>query len=173
MAQGNRGYHPHLVRSELIATNDSGDYGEQELTLYGLDGEVLQKVYRPQSYGLTGHAPVGAHGMLLSLGGERNSSFLLGGEDPDKRPQGLDEGDVKLYDQQGNVVWMGQKNGISLSAADGTAVVKTPNGTFTVHKEGYMTADPGSNNVYLGLGGQGGARVMTESGPSANVYAKI
>ena len=168
---GNRGYHPHLVRSEFVKTDDSA--GEQALNLYGLDGEVLKTVYRPQSYGLTSHAPVGSHGVLVSFGGERNQSFLMGGELPDKRPLNANEGDVKLYDQTGNVVFMGQKNGISISTASGNAIVKTKSGTITLQADGHAFVDPGGNNVYLGMSGAGGAKVMTMSGPSRNVYAAV
>ena len=164
-----RGYHPHLVRSEFVGTDDS--QGFQTLTLYGHAGETLKTVYRPQHYGLTSHAPVGAHGMLVSLGGERNQSFLLGGELPGKRPTNATEGDVRLYDQTGNVVYMGQKNGISISTASGNAVVKTSKGTITLQADGHAYVDPGSNNVYLGMSSAGGSPVMTKAGPSRNVFA--
>ena len=166
-----RGYHPHLVRSEFVSTDDSD--GEQAVNLYGLDGEVLKSVYRPQHYGLSSHAPVGSHGVLVSFGGERNQSFLLGGELPEKRPIKGSEGDVKLYDQSGNVVYMGQKNGISISTASGNAVVKTSKGTITLQSDGHAYVDPGGNNVYLGMSSVGGSKVMTQSGPSRNVYALV
>ena len=172
MYGGNRGYHPHLVRSEFVSTDDSD--GEQAVKLFGLDGEVLSNVYRPQHYGLSSYAPTGSHGVLVSFGGERNQSFLLGGELPQKRPTKANEGDVKLYDQTGNVIFMAQKNGISLSTANGDAVVRTSKGAVRLTADGHVFAQPSDgNNVYLGMDSPGGSPVMTKSGPSRNVYALV
>ncbi len=168
-----RGYHPHLVRGEFIQTDDSADDGFQLVDLYGLDGETLKQVYRPQPYGLSTHAPKKSNGMFVSFGGERSLSMLIGGDLPGKRPHKLNEGDAVLYDQTGNVVSMVQKNGISVNAANGDIVAKSAQGKVTITSKGHTYVDPGSSNVYLGMSSVGGAKVMTESGPSKNVYAAV
>jgi phage gp45-like len=166
-----RGYHPHLVRSEFIKTDDSD--GFQLVDLYGLAGEQLKQVYRPQPYGLSTYAPNGSHGVMVSFGGERTASFLVGGDLPAKRPNKLNEGDVKLYDQSGNIIYLAQKNGIQTTVAGGDYVVTAKNGKITLTASGHNIADPGGNNVYLGMSGPGGARVATEAGLSKNVYAAV
>jgi phage gp45-like len=184
----NRGYHPHLIRSEFIETDDSKE--EQVVKLYGLAGEELKDVYRPQTYGLSAHAPKKSNGVLVSFGGERSLSMLLGGDLPSKRPHGLKEGEVKLYDVEGNVIFMALKNGISVSAAKGDVVVKSAEGKITINAEGdiemksaqgkvtigakghIFVAPSDGNKVYLGLSSPGGAAVVTTLGPSPNVFAK-
>ena len=150
-----RGFHPKLTRAELISTDDSGP--EQKVEAYGLAGEKLSELHRPQPFGLSAHAPPQSTALIMSLGGERSISILMGGELPSKRPNNLPEGTSVLYDASGNVIFAKAANGLQIKSNTSHVTVEVPAG----------------KNVYVGGDGSGGGwkRVMLEGGAlSKNVY---
>lgn len=147
-----------IRRATLLDTDDSGS---QQIMrkLRGLRGEFPEDVYRPQSHGLSSHAPAGAEGILVALGGRSDRLLGLGFEHKDHRPRDLPRGATVLYDNKGNVVFLKSADGIVIEA-----------------KSGKITVTPAAGqNVYLGGDGADGSysKVMTEAGPAANVFAKV
>ena len=148
----------HLRRATVLKTDDSGT--QQILKkLRGIASERPEDVYRPQSHGLSSHAPSGSEGLFLSLGGRSDRLLALGFEHKDKRPKSLPEGAAVLYDANGNIVRVMMKDGIHISAEKGKVYVKPG----------------GGEKVYLGGTGADGnyGRVATEIGLSKNVYALV
>ncbi len=167
----NRGYHPELILAELSASDDSK--AQQLISHYGLMGEQHTQVYRPQNFGFSSRPPKGSTGMVLSLGGERSRSLFFGGEHDDYRPTGLNEGEGKLYDSSGNLIYMNTGQGISVKAAAGNTIIQTEQGTITIDSKGHAYVNS-AGNVYLGTkDGSGAVAVMTVSGPSTRVFAVV
>jgi phage gp45-like len=183
-----RGYHPHLALSELVSVDDSGP--QQKVSHFALAGESHTDVYRPQFHGFSSNPPAGSTGVVVSLGGERSRSVLVGAEHDKYRPVGLKEGEVKLYDigdpkaQAGkvNTVYLANKAGIAVDTQVGDTSITTPNGKLTVSTKGDIkyTSDKGNffikadGKIHLGSSdGKNTFAVVTVKGPSAKVFAAL
>lgn len=156
-----------LRRARVDKIDDSG--AQQIMKkLLGLASEKPEDVYRAQGHGLSSYPPAGSEGLFLSLGGRADRLIGLGFEHKDKRIKNLKEGNTVLYDDKGNVVFAKGDNGLSVNAKTGTVEVRSQTDKVTVK--------PGDGKfVYLGGDGTDGTYdfVMTESGPSINVKARI
>jgi phage baseplate assembly protein V len=73
----------------------------QELQLSIFSGEVRDHVERWEDYGLTSYPLSGAEALVLALGGSSEHSAVVKVADRRYRPAGLVEGEVVLYDDQG------------------------------------------------------------------------
>lgn len=145
-------------RATAIGFDDS--QAQQFITeLRGLKADAPRWVYRAQSFGLSAVPPAGSEGIVIALGGRSDRLLGLGFEHKDYRPKDSPAGTSVLYDDKGNVIFVKGANGIEIKAGVGKVTV---------------TPAPGQN-VYLGgdVGAGAYARVITESGPAVNVYAKV
>jgi phage gp45-like len=97
-----------LFRTELRETQDDGD--QQTVTLFGVGGEELTKVHRVQHFGLSSAAPVGSHGIGMSLHGRRDLVVALGLENAQHRPRNVAPGGTVLYDAFGSAISLIQQN---------------------------------------------------------------
>ena len=175
-----RGYHPHLALSEIIKVDDSK--AQQTVSHYALAGEKHTQIYRPQFHGFSSNPPAGSTGIVVSLGGERSRSVLLGAEHDKYRPTDLKEGEAKLYDMSGNVIYFANKTGISVNTAEGDTTITTPKGKMTVSSKGDIkySSDKGNffvnadGKIHLGSSdGKNTKAVVTVSGPSSKVFAAL
>ena len=161
-----------LRRVAIVEVDDSGS--QQRLRLSGLKSEEFRNVVRAHDFGFASNPPKGAEGLLLPQGGASNRAWAMGFEHKDYRQKDLPTGAVALYDHNGNVIKMVSKDGVSFDFKE-NAFVAQAGGVRVVARKDHIELDPGGKNVFVG--GQSGAgsfaRVMTESGPSANVYAKL
>ena len=81
--------------------------------------ELLDDVPRIQNYGLTGVPPIaGTDCVVLFLNGDRNEPIIVAMENRQFRVQGLESGEVAMYDDLGNVIKLGRDQ------VDVTAVTK-------------------------------------------------
>lgn len=146
-----------LRRARVLKVDDGGT--QQKLDLAGLRNERPQKIVRVLPHGFSSNPPPEAEGVLIQLGGRSDRSLFIGGEHKDHRQKSLKTGQAVLYDDKGNVIFAKGTDGIAVHAKDGKVYVKPGDG----------------KKVFLGGDGDDGAyaRVMTEDGPSANVYAKL
>ena len=157
-----------LFRAQHVETDDAGDL--QTVTLYGQPGETLKRVHRVQPFGFHSSVPQGSHGMGLQFGyGGRTLNAFLGGEHKDYRPRDRDVGSSALYDANGNLISLVQKE-LRVTGKHATVVegkdqttVRLTDGTEVVLKGG---------KVYLG-GLQNAQAVMTAAGPSTRVFAVL
>lgn len=181
-----RGYRPQIALAELSAVDDSGK--QQTVTHYGYKGEDHSGVYRPQPFGMSSRPPKGATGIVVSLGGERSRSVFLGGEHDDHRPRDLSEGEAKLYDAEGNVIYLARKNGTTIKTAKGDTVIQSEDGKITMSSKGDKTLESKNGKVTMKangdivletsgrilLGGAGAsAAVSTNAGYSTKVFAVL
>ena len=161
----------NLFRAELTGVDDSGEM--QVGSGYGYAGESVDKVHIVRQHGLANHAPKGSHGIGIANSGERGLVAFFGLEDPNSRPKNLKEGQVTLYDDKGNATRMLGEDGIWHDA--GTRPQKMTGDTLSLQGKKDVAFGSSDGKTYLGGDGKTGsyARVMTESGPSPFVYARI
>lgn len=161
------------ILRRFIASKVNDDGTQQRIDGDGLKGESLKNAVRAQHHGLSSVPPEGSEGLMLTLGGRSDRPWILGLEHKDYRPTKLPSGGTALYDASGNIIKVvgddvtftfdQAKNGWSVSSKQ--VSIKATDKHIEIHT---------SDKVYLGAPHDGStARVMTESGPSANVYAKV
>lgn len=149
-------------RARVVKVDDSGT--QQKLDLRGLASDQPQKIVRIGQHGFTSNPPQDSEGILIALGGRSDRLMFLGGEHKDHRQKSLKAGQAVLYDDKGNVIFAKGSDGISVKAKNGLVEIASQDNKVTISGQ----------NIYLGGDGSGGgySRVMTEAGPSANVFAK-
>lgn len=94
------------------------------------DGLVRDKVEHFQNYGFTSVPFAGAEGVGLSIGGSTNHMVVLNVDDRRYRMKGLEDGEVAIYDDQGQSVHL-TREGIVVKGAGLPMVFEdTPSITF-------------------------------------------
>lgn len=156
-----------LVRFRVISVDDSGPI--QKVTGRGEGGERLENLMRPQPDGLTTVPEVGSLGWA-QFAGSRERGIVAGLENPDKRPNGQAGGTKIVYGPQGQKFRMTADGSISLEGAQGQSFGMKQSGDQVLKPKAiggkvYLGGDPADGGVF--------ARVMTESGPSPFVYARV
>jgi len=148
-----------LVRRATALGFDDSKAQQFITELRGLKGDAPRQVHRLQPFGLSAVPPSGSEGLVLALGGRSDRLLGLGFEHKDHRPKASAVGTAVLYDDKGNVIFVKGADGIEISASTGKVTIKPAAG----------------QNVYLGGTGDDGtyAKVITESGPAQNVFAKV
>lgn len=86
-------------RAIVRIVNDS--LGRQNLQIQSLADATNDDVERFQNYGLTSVPPAGSEALILSVGGRREGLVAVAVEDKRCRPQGLEDGEVRLYHGDG------------------------------------------------------------------------
>lgn len=158
--EGHDGLRGSIRRVSLVKMDDSGT--QQKATLSGLASEEMKDIVRVQPFGLTSHPPAGAEGVLVAMGGRSDRAMVLGVEHKDHRPKDSPAGTSVLYDDKGNVIFMKGDKGIRMKA-----------------KKDHIVLEPVENDKNVYLGGDPDnpehrfAKVMTISGASKNVFARI
>ncbi|RYY25248.1 MAG: phage baseplate assembly protein V [Sphingomonadales bacterium] len=101
-----------IGRAVIAAVND--DPRVQEVQIDLLDGESSDGVEHFQSYGLTSHPPVGLEALVAFVGGLRSHGVVVAVGDRKFRMVGLQQGEVALYDDQGQSVHL-KRDGIHIT----------------------------------------------------------
>lgn len=91
-----------LTRFELNGEVEHKD-GQQFVNGKGFAGDVFERVHRPEPHGFASHPVRGGVGFLLAARNNRDSAYMLGGENPAMRPM-LELGGVAIYDNHENIV---------------------------------------------------------------------
>lgn len=102
-----------MAVARAIVTLVDDAHQAQELQLELLAGEGQDAVERMQNYGLTSHPQPGAEAIVVCPGGLRSHAVAIVVEDRRYRLQGLQQGEVALYDDLGNQVLLG-RDGVSV-----------------------------------------------------------
>lgn len=93
-----------IGRAVLSAVKDGE--GIQQIQISLLAGESMDKVERFQNFGFTSHAPAGAEGIALSIGGNRDNLVVVALDHRTLRKKGLAAGESAMYDKDGNYIWL-------------------------------------------------------------------
>ncbi|WP_419657670.1 putative phage baseplate assembly protein V [Desulfosarcina variabilis str. Montpellier] len=157
----------------------------QELQLAIFAGEVRDKVERWQDYGMTSHPHPGAEALVLALGGNTDHGATVRVDDRRYRLVGLSQGEVAIYDDQGQVVHLMRDNTIHVYGTDhlvadvgADAVITCPEVTVTASTQ--VTLDTplvqctqnmsvGGNLSVTGNGSFGGGLTMTGASGSGDI----
>lgn len=172
-----------ITRGKIRAVTDSAR--GQTLDVEGFTGERFSKVLRGQPHGFSSHPPVDAVGHFLRLGSSDRLVAL--GFESGARPVDSPPGTAVLYDDKGNTIFAKGADGVKMRAKAGGIEVEAETGNITL-KRGGMSATLSDDRIEFSLasglkivltpgrvdlGGEGGARVATESGFSNKVYAVL
>lgn len=95
-----------IGRAVIAAVNDATRVQSLQLDL--LADETLGEVEHFQGYGLTSNPPVGLEALVAFVGGTRSHGVVVAVGDRQYRLRGLEQGEVALYDDQGQVVRLGR-----------------------------------------------------------------
>lgn len=159
-----RGYRPQIALGEISDVDDKGK--QQTVTHHGFAGERHSEVYRPQHFGFSSRPPKGSTGVVVSLGGERNRSVFLAGEHDDHRPTGLKEGQAKLYDSAGNVIFMAGDDGLTKKVAKGDFAVSVSEKDVTIETKKGKVKVTSKGDVFIASEG----KVYLGSSDGKNCY---
>ena len=94
----------------------------QTLQLQALADEVLDDVERVQQYGFTSVPKQGAEAVVVFLGGERSAGLVVATDDRRYRVKGLQEGEVCLYTDEGDVIQLRRGNKIIVTSSGSVSV---------------------------------------------------
>lgn len=148
----------------------------QSVQVQGYEKEVLPDVEHLQPYGFTAVPLAGAEAVVLSPAGMRDSAFVVLVEDRRYRVQSLGPGEVAVYDDKNQVIYLA-KDGVhimtpkDLTATVGGSLVATVTGSATVKANGITFDSPsthitGTLMVDKLITGTGGLAVSGGSGAS-------
>jgi len=101
-----------ISRCVLESVKDDG--GIQLVKISLLAGETKEDVERFQQYGLTSRPKAGAEGACLFVGGGRDHGIVIAMDDRTYRLKGLADGEVALYSDEGDHVWLKRGNEIEV-----------------------------------------------------------
>lgn len=92
-----------MVQRGIVRLIDDSKH-TQFCQVEGLADAPDDDVEHHQPYGFVSHPLPGSTGLVLSVGGAASHPVLINAFHPDKRPKGLAEGEVGLYDHQGRLL---------------------------------------------------------------------
>lgn len=127
-------------RGVIRLVDDTGELQRVQAEIFG--GDVRDRRDRPQPYGFTSSPFAGSEAVALAVGGNPNDTLIICIEDRRYRLSGLASGEVALYDDQGQTVYL---------TRDGVRVTSTKKVTIET-KRAEITA---TEAVHIGAGGVG------------------
>lgn len=128
-----------IGRGVLKAVSDNANAQLCQVSL--LDGELKSNVERVQNYGMTSVPPAGSLATVLFVGGDRSNGLIIAAENRKIRVKGLKAGEVAIYTDEGDEIYLKRGNEIafktkkmtvSAAAVDITAPAITLNGAVSI-----------------------------------------
>lgn len=107
-------------RALINAVNDGGGLQLMQIQL-GKD-EIRDGTPRFAEYGFTSNPKPGARAIAVFMGGDRSNGAVVATDDPRYRPTGLKSGEVVIYDDLGQKVYL-TRTGIVIDAPLGLAIL--------------------------------------------------
>lgn len=109
-----------IARAILRVVDDSLPIQAVQADL--LSGETRDRVERMQEYGFTSVPLPGCRGIALFVGGDRSHGAVIATEDNRYRKKGLDAGEVAIYTDEGDSIYLKRGRIIQITAANGVVV---------------------------------------------------
>lgn len=78
--------------------------GQQFVSGRGMFKDGYTRVHRIESHGFMSMPVKGAKALLISPNDDPDQAYVLGGEHPSHRPQGIPGGGTAIYDASGNII---------------------------------------------------------------------
>ena len=120
--------------------------------------DVRDNTPRVAEYGFTSNPKTDCQAVFLCVGGDRSNGVVIGTNDPNARLKNLQVGEVAIYDDLGQSIWL-TRTGIVVNGA-GLPITVNGNSTFNgnLHVTGAITGDStitapnvvGTTNVTFG-----------------------
>lgn len=82
----------------------------QTIQATGLAGELFNAAERFQNYGLSSVPLAGAEALIVFVGADRSHPVVLAVDDRTCRPLGLSPGEVKIYTDEGDFIYLARGN---------------------------------------------------------------
>lgn len=101
-----------IGRGVLMAVSDNANAQLCQVSL--LDGELKSNVERVQNYGMTSVPPAGSLATVLFVGGDRSNGVIIAAENRKIRIKGLKAGEVAIYTDEGDEIYLKRGNEIAL-----------------------------------------------------------
>jgi phage gp45-like len=102
--------HVQIARCEAQVTDDSGATQLVKVEIHTTD--ISEDVEHYQQYGLTGNVGSGV-GLVVTVNGTR---FVVGLNNLEKRPKGLKAGEVQVWSEHGQYVYLKEDGNIEITA---------------------------------------------------------
>ena len=113
----------------------------QLLQIQFSERETRDNTIRVAEYGFTSNPKPGCHAVFICVGGDRSNGVVIGTNDPTARKRNLQVGEVSIYDDLGQAVYL-TRAGIIV---EGAGLPITINGNSTIngslHVTGPVTGD--------------------------------
>lgn len=103
-----------VARAVLKVISD--DRGLQRLQVQLLADELHSQVPRIQEYGYTSVPLPGAEGIFLAVGGAREHGVIVATDDARYRPKNLEPGEVCIYTDEGDKIYLKRNNIIRIES---------------------------------------------------------
>ncbi len=110
-----------VAKAIVKLVEDGGELQRLQVAL--LAGEVRNAATRIQNYGHSAYPFAGSLALVVFPGGNRDHPLVAALDDPRYRPRDLREGEVTLYDDLGQRVWL-TRDGIVIEAANLPVTIK-------------------------------------------------
>ncbi len=98
-----------------ITTGFDSDLAQKHQVQLGAD-EIRDNTIRLPEYGFTSMPLPGANALVIFVGGDRSNGVIVATDDPRYRPHPLKAGEVAIYDDQGQSVYL-TRTGIVINGA--------------------------------------------------------
>jgi phage baseplate assembly protein V len=139
-----------VARAVVSLVDDSAKMQALQLSL--LKREIRDGVERFQNYGFTSKPHVGAEGVVVFVGGNRDHGLCIAVDDRRYRVKGLADGEVAIYTDEGDKIHLKRGNVIELTtqtfrvSASTKCEFNTPLATFSgaVQADGNIKDKAGS-----------------------------
>ncbi|QNK65766.1 phage baseplate assembly protein V [Variovorax sp. PAMC26660] len=119
-----------VSRGRITTTDDSGAVQKVQIQIGEL--ETRDTTPRVAEYGFTSNPLPGCHGVVIFVGGDRSNGVIIGTNDQTARLKNLKPGEVAIYDDQGQSIWL-KRTGIEVDGAGLPMLFhNTPSITFKV-----------------------------------------
>lgn len=134
--------------------------GAQEMQIDLLEDESQDGVERLQNYGFTSVPKPDAEAVVGCMGGLRSHAIVLAVEDRRFRLVGLEEGEVAIYDDLGNMVKLGRERVeiVAMAELKITAPLTKIEGDVEVTGEVTVTGDVTADGISLKTHVHGGVQ---------------
>lgn len=101
-------------RGRIKTGNDAGLVQMQQVQLGA--AEIRDNTPRVSEYGFTSMPLPGCHGIVIFVGGDRSNGVMIATNDQNHRLKNLQPGEVAIYDDQGQSVYL-KRGGIDVNGA--------------------------------------------------------
>ena len=117
-------------RGVLSGVTDAGKIQTVQIT--GLKSETISDIDRYQEYGFESKPKTGAEVFVVFQGGDREQGAALCVMDRRYRPSGMQDGEVKIYDFNGSIIYIKSDKSILIDSEAGSKIDLKSDGTFRV-----------------------------------------